>query len=257
MSLLFTNNSTDAIDHGSAADIDDLSAFTFWAWVYPTTIASDRFLLTKVDGTGFNGILLKFYGTGQMSLLRDRATTEAACDTATNTVSTNAWQFVAATFDVNGADAASTVNLYHGDLSTQVTEVSTNQQQGSGALVSEAAGALRIGSYEPFGGGESFAGRIACYGLVNRYLSLGQIQALQWRPLTNMSGCLLLVPAGRTGHGSQTDLSGNGRTGTEVGTVGLGDPAPLPSAWGWDLEAGGFAVGGGSRPPSLTLLGAG
>lgn len=225
MALLFTSGTSDKVDCGSGASLDDLAAGTFLAWVYPTALKADDTIVVKTaQSTGMRNFIA--VGSGALRVDIDRATDLVIVSSA-SVLSTDSWQFVAAVFNTGGADADQ--KLFHGTLTSLAAETGYQVQQvGSGAVVSDAAHNLFIGNFNSgtFG---AFAGRIAWVAHWNRVLTLAEIRAQQFRP-HKTSGCVLFMHLGFNGTGTQPDHSGNFNSGTVTGaTVAPHVPLALAS----------------------------
>ena len=214
MSLTFGAATSDRVNHGTG--FANLAAFTAWCWVYPTTITNGRRFLGNIGGGAFAGWDLSFTGAGGALLWEiNRATTPSSTKTST-ALTTNSWWFLAATIDM----AAGTVGrVFVGSLSAAVAEAGySSNTNGSGAQKDDSANALIVGNIP--GATSAIQGHIACAGVVNRVLTLGEMEQLQYRP-RKLPGTLLLCNYGWNGTGTQRDLSGNGNDGTVTGaTVG-------------------------------------
>lgn len=131
----------------------------------------------------------------------------------TGLVTANEWNFAAVKYDSSDSQD---VRLYHGDLSTLVTEV-TYASNVDGTIQSDNASAFIIG--RDVAGSLPFTGDIASILVFpNTALTLGQIRTLQYRP-HSIAGIELFVHYGFNGSGSQIDRSGQGNNGTVTGAT--------------------------------------
>lgn len=219
MAVTYGATSTDNINFGSDASIDNLDAATLVAWINFNAVNTDQVLMTKTtDSETGTQVFLNGSGTsGSLIVTRSRATTDQQ---AVATLMATGWNFIAAKYDVAGAP-----QLFHGDLTTVVTEASsyTNQVNGSGAKVDESAFDLYAGNYiwgsGPTNESLSLNGDLGMFLYINRALTLGEIREIQFGHISAISGCVILALPGFDGASSIVDYSGNGNTGTGTGLV--------------------------------------
>lgn len=240
MALSFTAV-THVVDIGSGASLDNLTAWTVLAWVYPVSLSQDLPLTFKGDaasGSTYRSCIL--LSTGALYLDLHRATTDLTASSAASVYAANAWQFFG--FAANSAGAATDQKIFYGTLSAAVAEVGSyaSQSVGSGAVVADAAYNQGIGNGIP---AQAFWGssmRIAWVGQWNRVLTLGEIQAQQFRPHVT-AGCVGFYHLGFAGTGTQPDWSGNGNAGTVTGAA-VADHVPLGPLFGFDVPPAGSSV---------------
>lgn len=216
-SLAFTGGDTDVVNCGSGSSLDNLTAFTWYGWVYPTAVnQSNRYLFNKADG--LIGKLLRavtFAGSGQLNANIDRATAAAEFDSAAGVLSANSWQFVALTYDESDGPRG-----WHGTLTGAVAEVSYDfRAAGSGATSADDTKDFSIGGKA--GSSVSFPGRIAIAAVYNRRFTQAELRAHQMRPFcATGDGCVgFWRLGGAQGAGTQADLSGNGNNCTVTGAT--------------------------------------
>jgi hypothetical protein len=229
--LTFAASSSDNVNHGSAAAIDDLPAggvFTAAAWVYRAADqAGTQYVMVKnpsssagwtlsVDNIDANG---QIKGTIRRATLRTSwaSSNTGAFDTCR--VGLNTWTFIAMVYDE--ADSQE-MRLYIGTETSPVQEVSAYSttggfnQNGDGAFGSDAAANLIVGRGNT--GTESFNGQIgAVYCRANK-ATLTELRAMQAN-IWATSSAAFLCGLGENGTGSQADLSGNGSAGTVTGAT--------------------------------------
>lgn len=229
MALFFTAASSDAVNFGSSAGLDDIAANdgTFLLWVYPDAVppAAATTFVRKDSGN--------FVFTANLTSLVfniARATQSLSISTVFANLSTygaGKWCCVAAAWDTAGANGDQ--QLFHGDLATPIAEVSaysSTQRVGSGAVTDTSSLNLIVGNN--VAGTLPFAGRIAFVAVWNRRLSLDELIAQQYRPHVT-SDCVLFTHLGYNGGGvgvTHPDWSGNGNVGTATGTT-VADHVPL------------------------------
>lgn len=148
----------DSINCGSAAALDDLAAFTYVVWIYPTSITeADSHLLTKI-GTGVKVFALTT--NGRFYFYMDRATTDLHIRSVDGSIAINTPQCIAVTWD--GSTAKLYVNGVEPSYATNI--------QGAGAIVTDATGNFSIGLY-PSVSVDGFAGIVADFRVYNAALS--------------------------------------------------------------------------------------
>ena len=233
MSLQFASGADNYVNVGSAASLDNLTAITILAWVYPTSIATnDQVIWSKTEVssfTAYNTLYLSSGGGGDGSIYADtkRATTDTLVNSAGSVVSDNAWQFIGAVKDTGGA--SSDQKLYYGTLSAVVAEVGsyTTQQVGSGTVGDDSAQSASIGNASPTSpqSWSRFIGSIAWVGVWNRKLSLSEIQVQSQHPQVT-SGCVGMWFLGLQGTSTHIDFSGNSNSGTVTGAT-VSDNPPI------------------------------
>lgn len=226
MSLLFGGASSDRVNCGSGASLDDILVGTILAWVYPTNVnMGGKYILAKPFETGATGGLSFQIGVsfnGDLLIKRRKTSGNLLCNSSTGYVTTNTWQFLGGTW--NNSGTSTDQHLYRGLLTTNVTECSSyapgSPNVGGGTNISDASKDLYIGngSADAATWSNSFVGSIAWVGMWNRQLSLAEILTQQYRP-RKTSGCVLFMHLGFNGTGSQIDLSGNGNNGTVTGAT--------------------------------------
>lgn len=233
MALTF-NDSSQQVDHGSDASLDDMVPITILMWVYPTTIDTTYRRAIAKGGSG----LMELAFTDEFDIGvpnnfqfgRGYSTTGAFSRAAQDTITVNKWQCIAVTFAALVAP-----KLYHGDLDTIITETAYALEIAkSGTLVTDASLSLRIGRRED--ATDTFLGRIAFVGMWKRELTLGQLQAQQFHPHVT-ADCKLFTHYGFNGTGTQADWSGNTNNGTVTG-ASQADHVPLGPAFGFDQPGG-------------------
>lgn len=261
MALTATGASGNGVDVGSGASLDNITAGTFAAWVY----------ITSLPGGGEQG----FFGKGaagarfqwafdvdSLQMERARSTSICRCRVTyanfTNFAAAK-WCFIACQWDESGA--ASAQKLFCGDLSTAPAEVTTydNQQVGSGTH-DDSASNLVLMRTQDSPTNSAMNGRMAWAGMFNRVLTTAELRGLWMRSTSVLSGTAGWWELGWPGTGTQQDLSGNGNHGTVTGATWVAHPPlqmPFHDWQVWDdpyvVAAGGSAF----NPGRLALLGVG
>ena len=220
-SLDFADTSTDRVNLGSPADLDNMATGTIICWVFPDGLATNQqFVSKRADAT--NALLFQENGTGgdfQFRIVRASASLTVISNTTP--LSTGSWQFVAATWDGSGANGDQ--ELFHGDLGTTVTETTyATQEVGSGAQGDDSGVEMSIGNVPDggLGGAGAFNGRIAFVHILDTDLTVGQISAQQFKPHVT-ENTLVFMWVGFNGTGTQPDWStgGSNHQGTVTGTT--------------------------------------
>jgi hypothetical protein len=225
VSLVTGAATSDRVNFGNPAELNNLAAFTVGGWYYPTTLTNLRRLVVK---GGFWA--LRLTGTsGNLIGEVPRATTSGSATTNNTPFSaTNSWRFVALTWDIA---ASPTLRIFAGSLSSPVAECTYSAQaSGSGAQSDDSAAQLIWANNA--GATNAFQGRNGVGFLYDRVLSLGEMRQQQFAPYRAPS-CQLFCHFGWSGVSTQADLSGNANHGTITGGS-LGPHVPLGPAFGHD-----------------------
>ncbi len=221
--LVFGAVSSDRVDHGSGTAVDGISAaVTVLAWVYPTTITTNRGIVNLPDDAGTStSFRFQFSGTGGNIRFRVAANDASTSDNiSTSTPSAiNRWEYWAATWD--GATSPEG-HIYHGLTTRPAAEVTYSAQPDSTGTTLSAHGTKNLLAGNALQtNNAAFQGRIAYFATYDRALTLNEIRAQQFHP-HKVSGCVVASWYGFNGAGTQKDYCGNGAAGTITGaTLGL------------------------------------
>lgn len=224
------NGTTDLINFGRAAAVDDLGPLTGCAWIKPAGLGGGGFgrILAK-ENTGANGAWNFFVNTNNsLKFSKDFATTDLDRTSGNNAISlSGTWQHVCVTWD--GTATTSGVVLYAGG-----TALSSTGTTGVGTEVSDAALNVIVGNRQ--NAGRAFNGNLAYVQIFSRVLSASEIQQIMLQPESVTSG--LVFYATLQGVSPETDDSTTALSGTLTGTtVDTGDgptlqePATCLSGW--------------------------
>lgn len=231
MALTFGAASSNRVDCGSAAGIDELLTMTVLALVRPTALTSGRVIVAKkFDTNATAGWRLALQGTtGQLNFNR-RHTSNATSYTSTDNLCApvDTWRWVAATYDEAGG-AGARVNLYGAAIHEMLAETGTyaTSTNGTGASLADEAQSLIWSNYTD-NPSASFQGQMAFGMIVNRVLTLGELWSLQFNPRP-ISGCVNFMRFGWNGTSTQADMSGSGNAGTVTGASVATAWAPIPA----------------------------
>lgn len=225
MSLSFSAD-TDLVNHGSAAALDNLSPFTWAAWLYPTLIDTTSRRFIDKNGTSF----LILNSGGNNNLLQafvDYTGADCQVRSAANFMTTGEWQFVAF---VDGGVGVLPL-LFRGLPNTPCVQPGSYliQQAGTGARgTTDAASDLCVGARPSTN--NAFRGYIACVAVWNEALTQARLQAFQFDLRARGSGCILFAPYIGVGSGPAFDDAG-GHHGAITGAVPVDDWPPALLAW--------------------------
>lgn len=232
-SLVNGANTSDAVNVGSGATLDNRDPFTVLMWINPSTITNNRVLWAK-DTTSSLQKVLVFVTGGFLQLIILRASVASSFVSSNNALPTNQWRFIAVTYNsANGAGEAG--NIYVGSLATPAVECTySTATNGSGLLTTDATGDMRWGN--GFVGNATIVsamqGRMAYGAFFGVELGLADIRDYQFTPRAHLRQGISALDChefGVGGTGPQLDFSGNGNTGTVTGAVkGLGLPLIVP-----------------------------
>jgi hypothetical protein len=167
--------SADYVNFNSAASLDDIETqggggMTVMAWINPRSSGGSGNSVIIGKSNGGTAGYWRLYNTGRLAFAKDFSTTDlATMSNASNTLTYNQWQHVAATWD--GSALASNVHLY-----INGAEISgyTSQVDGVGTAVSDAANNVFMSA----SGTNEFDGKIDDARIYNRVLSTAEITAL-------------------------------------------------------------------------------
>ena len=220
-SLTFGGATSDTVNCGTGSVFDNLTDFTVYAWVTVTTATTNRCIVGNFRGAVDAGWEFSSSGTtGNLTLSQGGTTYLTYITSSTPVGSLNTWFFVAAsaTFGTAG-------HIYHGSLTTEVAEETYSTSTNGAGRNDDSARSVNIGNKDNATPANAWVGSIAVVGVVNRSLTLAELQSLQFHPRV-ISGTILFTWVGFNGTGTQPDLSGNGNNGTVTGTT-VSDNAPL------------------------------
>jgi len=169
------DGSDDYINTGSAPSIDNLVAFTWSAWIYPTGWGEGNIgrIIGKTTSGGFEKSV---YLNNQVAplqsirvLLYNNASTGFYSDTAVGSIALNNWYQVVVTYDDTG-DRKAHVYLNGAEASYY------RQNTFSGTMYDDSANDLGIGNRG--NGDRTFNGTIDDVAIWNRALSAAEVQAV-------------------------------------------------------------------------------
>ena len=166
----------DRVACGSAAILDNLTTFTWTAWVNQADTTDAEIIVSK-DKIGSRGWLF-FDDGGALRLQRFTSGSARTYDSNTGFLSANTWHFAAVTYD---AAATPRARIYVGGLATTVAEVTyATQDAGSGDDNDDSGNSLVISELDDAATGVEWHGRIADVRGFNTVLTLGQLRAIQF-----------------------------------------------------------------------------
>ena len=225
MALVFADNTTDDVNHGSTAALDDMANPTI-AFIFKPTNNSNTFRSLGGKGTNLEMFRRGVDGT-RIAISRSMSGTDAVVDVSTGLLTTG-WNFAAFT-----CDWLVDLHSYHGAYPTPCVDTTFNEILGTGTLDTDAAADWTMGSNQGSLANGAIPYTIAWVGVWNRILTLGELQDQQFNPHVT-SGCVLFSHYGWNGTGTQADWSGGVRNGTVTGATLSTDHAPIqvrPRVW--------------------------
>lgn len=219
------------ISHGSAPGIDDLpntsGGMLGWLWLNYKTSSATAVLMSKIN-VGTNGWSL-FLNTTQVRLLLDLATDLDFSSTA-GAVTVGVDTFIAFTVDI-ALSGNARCHLYVGTRGAAPAEVTySTQTAGSGAYVTDAAQPLVVGNVN--GAAVPAMSHIQSAGVMAPIPANAPAVILDiWRQssATNAARSGAKVVAEYTDNTTLTDLTGNGNSGTLLGSAPNGTAISPPS----------------------------
>jgi hypothetical protein len=207
--LTFTDAGSERCEVASTATaMNNLTAFTVIAWVYPTsTPAGNRPIFRKdANPASTNSKFVAINGgAAEWRMGVFRATTAAAAVGTGTTATLNAWQMVAATYDETDGP-----RMFKRTLTTPVAEISYGTQTvGAGATNTDGT-TLWFGNQQHGSPSNGFPGRIAYVSYWNFRMTAAEIETYGgMRPFcARDKGCVGAWHFWRTD--TNADLSGSG-----------------------------------------------
>ncbi len=228
----FSNNTTQQVNVGSAASLDNVTRKTICSWIFPKSYG-----ISSTDSNIFSkdGLWAFFLGdddAGIQALYYSNpfSGTSYTGHTAASTITLNTWQHVCVTYD--NSSTANDALLYINGVSKAVTELFTP----TGTASADAASDGIIGNYAPAYNG-SFDGAIDDVRVYNRILTADEIKQLYLQgstleqsvsPRPNSNPSTYSLTNGLVGYwtfdgrdtnwntNKTTDISGNGNIATIV-----------------------------------------
>jgi len=231
MALTFGANSSDKVDCGSGANMDDHTAFTMIIIGKISSFGAGGRFISKGDDIKE---LRRGSASNRLRLFVGRATTDANADSSGGELNMDQWGLIAGTYDESDGPRIFVGNYEDATPADRVVaEVGyTSREVGVDGTTADAANNLFIGQRV---GTENRApgGDIAVGMYISKRLVLADLISLQYhlRNLVETEGYWIL---GFDGTSSVPDYSGNGNNGTPTGLV-LADHAPLPPPFGFDI----------------------
>jgi len=218
--------SSDNVNCGHGATLNNLTVYTLMAWCMPTVAPSASRLMTKSAGVGTGGSGRNF----TIHNISTRAAFQIGRATASMTCTADLVNFAAYALNIPLFFAA-TVDLsaglpkmYMGSLTMPCAEPSAYAAQtlGSGAAGDDSATDWYLGNYS--GLNVAFVGPIWVAGVWATVFDLGRLRELQRHPSPATSRGFWLP--GQNGTGRVWDLSGNNNHGTITGALPTSDVLP-------------------------------
>lgn len=228
--LTFSGGGAERVTVNAAASINNMSAFTVLAWVFPTASADLRMIASKDNGTG-----ARWYMTlavsGNIELDVGRATTQARGvrnDGAMTT--TSKWYCVAGVHSTGSAPL-----VYIGDLSTALADGTYGTSQAG-------SGAQNDDSGDPFMWGNDgttfgFPGRISMGAVFGAALSLSDCRSWQKAPRKTV-GANTAKMFHRMGKDGADAIEYVGGLTTTVTSATQSDGVPRDQTWARDGASG-------------------
>lgn len=181
--LKFVSSGTSRVGIKNVAPLNDMTAFTYLAWVNPTSIVAGNSIIVKSVGTSNQKRFTVSSTAGDMNC-RVSGTTAANYISATGVFATNTPVFVACVYD---STAATQILFYKG------TPTSTARPVACVTCTNGATESVDANAYMLIGnnaGAQGFGGYIMWAGVWNRALSAKEIAELQFSPHVS-SGCVV------------------------------------------------------------------
>lgn len=218
--MTFGAATSDRLDCGSGATIDNLTTYTWTAWVRATTLTDGRQMLSKNDGSGVAEKGFSLNGAGGDTRQRvGYNTTDSNFITNTTPLSSAVWKFLAWTFD-SGATPQTAV--WVGDERAAVAAATFGTSTaGSTTINSDAAINFLIGNNGALT--LAFQGDIGPVTVHNAVLTEAQINTVRAQTM-NAPSAVMVIPVGYNATATHTDWTGTGNNCTVTGATRTGDP---------------------------------
>lgn len=227
------NTSSGSITHGSIAAISGMANQTVCMWWNMISLAVNEGLCGKWDNPGNVGwwcITTKWDDSNDLYCLKrtDNDPPPASSIYVTDFFTTGTWQFGAFTFSQSDSPDWT---AYKGSL-TQLATAQTpyGPQDGLGSPDSEAGSPFVVGADARYSTYRDMY--VACLGLWNTRLTLGQIQSWQFRP--RPMGAQIFAQYGLHGNSTFPNLAGNTSLSGSLyeGSLSVGPHVPIGPPFG-------------------------
>jgi hypothetical protein len=191
-SALIFDGDNDIVSLGSNSSLDDMTAVTVSAWIYPTGWGESNFgrIIAKENtATAFGFTLVNDSGQNTFRIYRERATTVAQATAASGSISLNTWQHVVGVLDTG----TGTIKLY---LNGREVGSYIDQGIGAGTPNADAANNMNIGNRTA--GDRTFAGTIDDVKIFNSTLTDQQVRMLYNQSAAQVLGAVSTESNGST-----------------------------------------------------------
>lgn len=205
--------------------MDNVNTFSYTAWIFPRTLgeASLGSILTKGSSSSAARKQVQLVATSTFQG-RVGGTTVATAVAANNTITLNAWQFVAMTHST----ADGLIKLYQALAGGALAEVSYASQVAGAGVSDDSALSAFIGNAS--GANITFDGLIADFRWFNAQLTLEELQMAMRGVIVRPSA--IVGNWGLFGIQSpEPDCSGNNNHGTLTGTTQADHPPGISAIW--------------------------
>lgn len=237
--LVFGAATSDRVNMGSAADIDNLTAHTVIGWFYPTALTSGRFLFSKADfgqpAGQRGGMTIRLSGTtGNLEAVWDRTGVVQYITNDTPLSALNKWYCVMLTADQGQAQP---LRIYTGDLATMLAERTYGTANaGSGTFGTDDTLNFMVGNH-PTGFTSAFQGRIGMIALFGSVLSLANAQSWQREPRLTLPGGVTALRFTRLGKDGADAIEYSGAANGTVTGATQGNGGPYGRSWTRNIDS--------------------
>jgi len=230
--------STDGVNCGKDASIDNQTDLTMTCWINPTDSAmDDDYHMSKrtSGGDGKKFGMTQVGGTNALHFKQTRAVARSEAISVASVMTTNEWQFVAATWKTDEVP-----KLYRATAGNKVAEMSYDTQvAGSGGVEADALGRFGIGNVHSNNRG--FGGRVAdCRYFNDRIDNVNVLTSIMMGRFVR--GDILIGWWPVNGSSPEVDWSKNTNMTDVTGTT-IADGPPIGPHFGFDQWISGGAVG--------------
>lgn len=223
--LTFGAATSDKVSLGAGTGLANLDPMTILAWVYPTTLTTNRNIYARGEAVTARRTFRTSGVVGDLQISVSRTVNTNYITNSTPLATLNRWYCVVATFNSLAA-VGQLVNIYTALLGGTLTEATYGTAtDGSGAVVAEASAVSIWGNTGQTSPVNAWQGGIAMGAVFAVELSLADCQSWMQRPRLTV-GANTAAAFGRAGKYGNDWIEYSANTGTVTGAT-QSDGSPL------------------------------
>lgn len=228
MSLIWqAGDFNESVNFGNPAALNAVDPCTFVAWVRPSSLGTNRYILSKDSD---KPMMRLTDSSGNIRVIWTHTGDDLDASTTDDPMVANVWQFVAVVIDTS--DSGSEIAVYVGDLDTLPVTSTISITPPTGTLQSNAGRDLLVGNR--YQNDRQWQGDMYWCGYWSKAMTLAEVRELWHRiHMHDRDNCLLWCYLGESDTLPVKDQSGNNHDGTVV-VVSRSSAAPLWSPLGFD-----------------------